>query len=166
MNLNEDQSNSSYLLKRSLLSLLVISVLSFFALASAFLVYLLFFYLVILDDFIFGSIFNKFYTTAMVGLILIPIELAMHLFRRRSLIQSAFTLFLFTFVLDNLVSTVAFYRSDNLFFAYIADSIGLERFSLLLLANEMIASILAILTGILFLVLCKPIPVRLKLIDP
>ncbi|MGB1160726.1 MAG: hypothetical protein ACPG40_05900 [Alphaproteobacteria bacterium] len=164
--MNEDQSNSSYLLKRSLLSLLVISVLSFFALASAFLVYLLFFYLVILDDFIFGSIFNKFYTTAMAGLILIPIELAMHLFRRRSLIQSAFTLFLFAFVLDNLVSTVAFYRSDNLFFAYIADSIGLERFSLLLLANEMIASILAILTAILFLVLCKPIPVRLKLIDP
>ena len=36
----------------------------------------------------------------------------------------------------------------------------------LLLANEMIASILAILTGILFLVLCKPIPGRLKLIDP
>ena len=151
---------------RALLSLVVITALSFLALATAFFVYLIFFYLVIIDNFIFSSIFNKFYTTAIVGVILIPIELFMHLTVRRSLIQSAFVLLLIAFALDTLVSTIAFYRTDNLFFAYLAESIELERFSLLLLANEVLASILAILAGILFLVLCKPIPIRLKLIDP
>ena len=164
--MNENQSEVGALWQRALLSLLVISVISFLALAVAFTVYLLFFYLVILDDFIFNSIFIKFYTTAALGIFLIPIELAMHLFRRRSLIQSASMLFLLAFAVDTLVSTVAFYRSDNLFFDYIANSIGVERFSLLLLANEVLASTLAILTAILFLVACKQIPVRLKLIDP
>ena len=162
-----DQFNSrNEFMPPVILSLLVITVLSFMALVTAFVVYLIFFYLVIIDNFSFISIFNKFYTTAIVGVILIPIELFMHLWARRSLIQSAFVLLLIAFALDTLVSTIAFYRQDNIFFDYLAQSIELDRFSLLLLANEMLASILAILAGILFLVICKPIPIRLKLIDP
>lgn len=160
------QSHSDGLLRRLGLSLLVTSVFGFLALALAFLVYLLFFYLVILDDFNFFAIFNKFYTTALVGLIIIPIEVVLHLFRRVSLVQSAFILFLLAFALDTLVSTVSFYRSINLFFAYLSDAIGVERFSLMLLAHEVLASILAILSGILFLVICKPVLFKLKLVDP
>ncbi|MDA8552781.1 hypothetical protein N9L14_00100 [Alphaproteobacteria bacterium] len=59
----------------------------------------------------------------------------------------------------------AFYQPDNLFFAYLASSIGLERYSLLLLANEMLASALGILAGIAALVVFKPLLIKLNLID-
>ena len=88
------------------------------------------------------------------------------MYRRDSLIKSAFILFLLAFALDTLVSTVSFYQSVNLFFAYLSEALGVERFSLLLLAHEVLASILAILSGILFLVICKPVLFKLKLVDP
>ena len=164
--LNEGQRHSDGPLIRLGLSLLVTSAFTFLAISVAFLVYLLFFYLVILDDFKFFDIFNKFYTTALVGFLIIPIEVVLHMFRRDSLIQSAFILFLLAFALDTLVSTVSFYQSVNLFFAYLSEALGVERFSLLLLAHEVLASILAILSGILFLVICKPVLFKLKLVDP
>ena len=46
-----------------------------------------------------------------------------------------------------------------------ASSIGIERFSLLLLANEMLASALGILGGIAALVAFKPVLIKLNLID-
>ncbi len=68
-------------------------------------------------------------------------------------------------VLDSLVSAISFYRPDNIFFSYIAAAIEMDRFSPLLLANEVLASVLAILAALLVLVTCQPLPIWLNLID-
>lgn len=153
------------LVTRALISLTIILALGSLALSIAFCVYALFFYLVILDGYQLHSVFQKFYTSMLTAVLLIPLELYLHLTRRRSLIQYGWILLLLTVVLDMFVSTIVFYRPESVFFAYIADVTELNRYSLLLLANEMLASLLSILAGLLFLFACQPLPIRLNLID-
>ena len=135
------------------------------ALASAFLIYSTFFYFVVLDGFKIASVYCKFLTSFTVAGLFIPVEFYLQFFRRRSLIQSAFLLLLVAVAFDTAISTLGFYQSDNIFFADMASSIGIERFSLLLLANEMLASALGILGGIAALVAFKPVLIKLNLID-
>ena len=142
-----------------------VSSMTALAIASAFFIYSTFFYAVIQDSFTISSVFCKFYTSFFIAGLFIPTELYLQFVRRRSLIQSAFLLLLVAFAFDTIASTIAFYQPDNLFFAYLASSIGLERYSLLLLANEMLASALGILAGIAALVVFKPLLIKLNLID-
>lgn len=152
-------------LTRALTSLILIVVLGFLALCVAFFVYALFFYLVIIDGYQLQAVFQKFYTSVLVAVLLIPIELFLHVTRRRSLIQYGWVLLVLAVVLDSLVSAISFYRPDNIFFSYIAAAIEMDRFSPLLLANEVLASVLAILAALLVLVTCQPLPIWLNLID-
>ena len=119
----------------------------------------------ILDDFQLTSVFQKFYTSAFAAILLIPVELYLQLKKRRSLVQYSFILLIVAIVLDTVVSTIAFYAPGNQFFAHLATSIGLERYSLLLLANEVLASVIAILGGIVVCVACQRLPFALNLID-
>ncbi|MAW51778.1 MAG: hypothetical protein CME01_03035, partial [Geminicoccus sp.] len=154
------------LARRLIISSFLVLVLGSIAACLAFFVYAVFFYLVIIDGYELHSVFQKFHTTALAALLLIPIELSMHIVYRRSMVQYGWVLLLVAMVVDTVVSTILFYRADSLFFAYIASVTEMERYSLVVLANEMLASILSILAALLFLVLCQAIPIRLNLVDP
>ena len=68
--------------------------------------------------------------------------------------------------LDTAASVLAFYDGSNEFFAYLSSSIGLNRYSLLLLANEILASIIAVLGGVVVCIAFQGLPQALNLIDP
>ena len=152
--------------RRAIMSFILVLVLSSIAVCLAFFVYAAFFYLVIIDGYELRSIFQKFYTSALVAILLIPIEIAIQIVFRRSLVQYGWVLLLVAMVVDGVVSTILFYRADSLFFAYIASVTEMERYSLVVLTNEILASLLSILAALLFLVVCQAIPIRLNLVDP
>lgn len=153
-------------INRLLLGLGFILAVGALAMGVALSIYTFFFFIVILDDFAVSVVAQQFYVNAIAASVLIPLELYLQLRWRRSLVQYSFILVIIAISLDTAGSVMAFYDERNEFFAYLASSIGLNRYSSLLLANEILASIIAVLGGIVVCIAFQGLPQAFNLIDP